>query len=46
MTLADELRRRIELKKQLVILTEEEIAELELRLIEEEAKGDSEMSIT
>ena len=37
MTLADELRRRIELKKQLVILTEEEIAELELRLIEEEA---------
>ena len=37
MTLADELRRRIELKKQLVILTEEEIAELELRLIEEES---------
>ena len=37
MTLADELRRRIEIKKQLVVLTEEEIAELELRLIEEEA---------
>lgn len=37
MTLADELRRRIEIKKQLVILTEEEIAELELRLIEEES---------
>ena len=40
MTLADELKRRIELKKQLVILTEEEIAELELRLIEEEAQGE------
>ena len=38
MTLADELRRRIKIKKQLVILTEEEIIELELRLIEEEAK--------
>lgn len=37
MTLADELKRRIELKKALIILTEEEIAELELRLIEEES---------
>ena len=48
MTLADELKRRIELKKALIILTEEEIAELdvqvadeailELRLIEEEVE--------
>ncbi len=36
MTLADELKRRIELKKQLVILTEEEIAELEVKIADEE----------
>ncbi len=50
MTLADELKRRIELKKAIIILTEEEIAELEvkiadeaileLQMIEEEAKGE------
>ena len=33
MTMIDELERRIELKKQLIVLTEEEIAELELKIV-------------
>jgi hypothetical protein len=39
MTLIEELERRVELKKQLVILTEEEIAELELKIEEEISDG-------
>ncbi len=35
MTLIEELERRVELKKQLVILTQEEIAELELKIEQE-----------
>jgi hypothetical protein len=34
MTYLEEIQRRIDLKKQLIILTEEEIAELEIKLLE------------